>query len=168
VDPSGGAGNNSDWTGIVAVGLGMDGLAYVLEDDSVQGISSDRWAQRVIELYDRWKADYIVAEKNYGGDMVATTIKSARRNIEPKLVNASRSKIVRAGPVAQQYRAKKVIHMGDFKELEAQMCDYKEGTKKSPDRMDALVWALTYLLDLNGDEKPVIPGGRVKKRGYRR
>lgn len=152
VDPSGGAGNNSDYTGIVAVGLGIDGIAYVLEDDSVQGISSEKWAQRVVAVYDKWKADLVVAERNYGGDMVATTIKSARRNIEPKLVTASRGKIIRAEPVQQQYIKGKVIHMGDFKELEAQMCDYKPGTKKSPDRMDALVWALTELLNLNGDK----------------
>lgn len=124
---------------------------YVLDDGSVQGLSSERWAEEVIRLYDHWKADEVVAEKNYGGDMVAGVIRSARRNIEPTLVTASRGKIVRAGPVAAQYRAKKVIHMGSFKELEAQMCDYREGTKKSPDRMDALVWALTHLLDLNGD-----------------
>lgn len=168
VDPSGGAGNNSDYTGIVAVGLGVDGLAYVLDDESVQGLSSEKWAERVIQVYDDWKADYVVAEKNYGGDMVATTIRSARRNIQPELVTASRGKIVRAGPVAAQYRAKKVVHMGSFKELEAQMCDYREGTKKSPDRMDALVWALTFLLDLNGDEKEVVPGAVQARSSNRR
>ncbi len=158
VDPSGGEGNNSDYTGIVVVGFGLDDRAYVLEDGSVQGLSSEKWAEEVVRLYDKWKADTIVAEKNYGGDMVRTTIKSARRNLEPLLVNASRSKIVRAEPVAQQYIKKRVIHMGDFKELEAQMCDYKPGTKKSPDRMDALVWALTELLDLNGEARERIPG----------
>lgn len=153
VDPSGGEGNNSDYTGIVVVGLGLDDKAYVLEDGSVQGLSSEKWAAEVVRLYDFWKADTIVAEKNYGGDMVRTTIKSARRNLEPVLVSASRSKIVRAEPVAQQYLKKRVVHMGDFKLLEAQMCDYKPNTKKSPDRMDALVWALTNLLDLNGEER---------------
>lgn len=168
VDPSGGAGNNSDYTGIVVVGLGLDGLAYVLEDGSVQGLTSEVWAKEVIRLYDKWNADYVVAERNFGGDMVATTIKSARRNIEPILVTASRGKIVRAGPVAQKYMHKKVIHMGSFKELEAQMCDYKEGTKKSPDRMDALVWALTRLLDLNGDERDPVPGAVQARSSGRR
>lgn len=162
VDPNGSAGNNSDYTGIVVAGLGIDGNAYVLEDDSVRGVSSEKWAEKVIALYDKWGADLVVAERNYGGDMVRTTIRSARRSIEPLLVNASRGKIARAEPIQQQYLKEKVIHMGSFKELEAQMCDYKPGTKKSPDRMDALVWALTELLNLNGNEQT--PTGIYKVR----
>ena len=149
VDPAGSSGNNSDYTGIVVVGIGFDGNAYVLEDASLQG-TPEQWAKRVITMYDNWEADMIVAEKNYGGEMVEHTIRTARKNVPVKMVNASRGKLLRAEPVQMLYLQKKVFHTDSFKELEAQMCDYKPETKKSPDRMDALVWGLTELMKLNG------------------
>lgn len=149
VDPAGSSGNNSDYTGIVVVGQGFDGNAYVLEDASLQG-TPEQWAKRVITMYDNWEADMIVAEKNYGGEMVEHTIRTARKNVPVKMVNASRGKLLRAEPVQMLYLQKKVFHTDSFKELEAQMCDYKPETKKSPDRMDALVWGLTELMKLNG------------------
>lgn len=154
VDPAGTSGNGSDMTGIVVVGLGWDGNAYVLQDGSIKG-TPEQWAAQVANLYDRWDADLIVAEKNYGGEMVEHTIRTARRNLPVKMVNATRSKIIRAEPVQMLYLQKKVFHNGDgdqnsLKFLEEQMCDYKPETRKSPDRMDALVWALTELMKLSG------------------
>jgi len=149
VDPAGSSGNGSDLTGIVVVGLGWDGNAYVLEDASIQG-TPEQWSKKVGAMYDFWEADLVVAERNYGGEMVEHTIRTHRRNIPFKPVHASRGKIVRAEPVQQLYLKGQVFHADTFKELEAQMCDYKEGTKKSPDRMDALVWGLTELMKLSG------------------
>lgn len=148
VDPAGSSGNGSDYTGIVVVGLGSDGHAYVLEDASIKG-TPEQWAAEVKRVYDDWQADLIVAERNYGGEMVEHTIRSAHRNLPVKTVVASRGKIARAEPVSIEYHKGKVIHTEVFKELEEQMCDYTPATKKSPDRMDALVWALTELLKLN-------------------
>lgn len=159
VDPAGTSGNGSDWTGIVVVGLGFDGNAYVLEDASVQG-TPETWAKKVATMYDNWDADLVVAEKNYGGEMVEHTIRTARRNIPVKMVNATRSKIIRAEPVQMLYLKKQVFHTDTFKELEAQMCDYKAETKKSPDRMDALVWGLTEIMKLSGQSA----GGVTVKR----
>jgi phage terminase large subunit-like protein len=149
VDPAGSSGNNSDYTGIVVVGLGWDGNAYVLEDASIQG-TPEQWSKKVAAMYDFWEADLVVAEKNYGGEMVEHTIRTHRRNMPIKVVSASRSKIIRAEPVQQLYLKGQVFHTDSFKELESQMCDYKEGAKKSPDRMDALVWGLTELMKLSG------------------
>ncbi|QCB39194.1 hypothetical protein E5554_15990 [Sphingobium sp. PAMC28499] len=149
VDPAGTSGNGSDWTGIVVVGLGWDNNAYVLEDSSVQG-TPETWAKHVALMYDKWDADMVVAEKNYGGEMVEHTIRTARRNIPVKMVTATRGKIIRAEPVQMLYLKQQVFHTDSFKELEAQMCDYKPETKKSPDRMDALVWGLTELMKLSG------------------
>lgn len=149
VDPAGSSGNNSDYTGIVVVGLGWDNHAYVLEDASLKG-TPEKWAAEVSKMYDKWDADLVVAEKNYGGEMVEHTIRTHRRNIPVKLVTATRGKILRAEPVQMLYLKGQVFHTDSFKDLEAQMCDYKPETKKSPDRMDALVWALTELMKLSG------------------
>lgn len=108
------------------------------------------WAKQVALMYDKWDADMVVAEKNYGGEMVEHTIRTARRNIPVKMVAATRGKIIRAEPVQMLYLKQQVFHTDSFKELEAQMCDYKPETKKSPDRMDALVWGLTELMKLSG------------------
>jgi hypothetical protein len=149
VDPAGTSGNGSDLTGIVVVGIGWDGNAYVLEDASLRG-TPEKWAATVANMYDKWDADLIVAEKNYGGEMVEHTIRTHRRNLPVKMVNASRSKVIRAEPVQMLYLKNKVFHTEAFKELEEQMCDYKPENKKSPDRMDALVWALTEIMKLSG------------------
>lgn len=151
IDPAGTSGNRSDFTGIVVVGVGFDGNAYVLDDASIKG-TPEEWAKKAIALYDTWDADLIVAEKNYGGEMVEHTIRTARRNVPVKMVNATRSKLVRAEPVQMLYLQNKVLHTQSFKELEAQMCSYTaEKNEKSPDRMDALVWGLTEIMKLSGD-----------------
>jgi phage terminase large subunit-like protein len=109
VDPAGTSGNRSDQTGIVVVGLGWDGNAYVLQDASTSA-NPEEWSKKVANLYDFWEADLVVAEKNYGGEMVEHTIRTHRRNMPIKLVTATRGKLVRAQPVQQLYLAGKVFH----------------------------------------------------------
>lgn len=148
VDPSGSDGETGDLQGIIAAGEGTDGRGYLLEDGSMQG-SPDEWAQKVVEMYDRHKADTVVAERNFGGEMVRYTMQTKRRNLPVKMVNASRGKQVRAEPVAALYEQDKVSHLDPMPELEDQMTMMTgEGFmgSGSPDRLDAAVWALTDLL----------------------
>lgn len=147
-DPSGSDGAGGDRQGIIVVGLGVDGRGYVLDDQSCR-LPPAGWALRTVEAYHRWQADLIVAEANYGGAMVESTIRTADRHAPVKLVNASRGKHVRAEPVAALYEQGKVSHVGVFRDLEDQMglmttSGYQGGD--SPDRVDALVWALTELM----------------------
>lgn len=163
VDPSGTSGQEdkrSDHVGIVVVGLGVDGHGYVLEDLTCQ-LPPEGWGRRTVEAYHRWRADRIVAEKNFGGDMVGFVIRTADQNASFKLVNASKGKAVRAEPVSVLYgeldaagvlQRCRVHHVGDqekLRQLEDQMLNFStsgyQGTK-SPDRADALVWALTELM----------------------
>lgn len=160
IDPSGARGEEdtrSDECGIVVVGLGVDGRAYLLEDLSGRMGPAD-WAAVAVAAYDRHKASQIVAETNYGGAMVAATVKAAANSPDriagatlaiPVIeVTASRGKIVRAEPIAALYEQKKVSHVGYFEDLEDQLQAFTTngyiGTR-SPDRGDALVWALTAL-----------------------
>jgi len=151
VDPSGCAGENdrrSDEIGIIAVGVGHDGIGRILEDATGR-YAPDGWANRTLELYDRWQADRIVAEKNFGGAMVESTIRTARRTAPVKLVNASRGKVQRAEPVAALYAQGKVRHVGHFPELERQYCMFSTGGyagARSPDHADAGIWGLTELM----------------------
>jgi phage terminase large subunit-like protein len=139
----------SDETGIITVGLGSDGHAYVLEDLSGH-YSPDGWGRRAVAAYDRRQADIIVAEVNNGGDMVGHTINTVRSNVHFKAVHASRGKRVRAEPVAALYEQGKVHHVGAFAELEDQLTTWDSSTgEESPDRLDALVWALTELMLLS-------------------
>lgn len=154
VDPSGASGKEderSDEIGIVVCGLGEDGVAYVMEDATMRGAPHD-WASRAVGMFDKWRADRIVAERNYGGAMVEAVIRSIRAAVPVKLVTASRGKFARAEPVAAFYDQGRVVHCGRFADLEDQMCQFSgagyQGGKgsKSPDRADALIWCLTELL----------------------
>jgi Phage terminase large subunit/Terminase RNaseH-like domain len=151
VDPSGCAGEDdkrSDEIGIVAVGVGHDGIGRILEDATGR-YSPDGWANKALELFDRWKADRIVAEKNFGGAMVESTIRTARRTAPVKLLNASRGKVQRAEPVAALYAQGKVRHVGHFPELERQQCLFSTAGyvgPRSPDHADAAIWGLTELM----------------------
>lgn len=151
VDPSGCAGEEdkrSDEIGIVAAGIGHDGIGRVLEDATGR-YSPDAWARKALELYDRWKADRIVAEKNFGGAMVESTIRTARKTAPVKLVSASRGKVQRGEPVAALYAQGKVRHVGHFPELERQYCLFSTAGYvggRSPDRADAAIWALSELM----------------------
>lgn len=155
VDPAASSEEGSDENGIVVVGLARDedGYArgYVLEDGSLRGTPED-WASKAVHLYRKWSADKIIAEKNNGGEMVSSVIKAQDRSVPVKLVHASRGKVVRAEPISALYEQKRVHHVGQFNELEDQMCIFsidnvRNSSTGSPDRVDALVWGLTELFD---------------------
>ncbi|MDF0491660.1 ATP-binding protein, partial [Sphingomonas sp. H39-1-10] len=153
VDPSGSNGQSGDVIGIVAAGIGSDGRGYILEDGS-ELLSPEGWARKVVQMYGRHRADRVVAERNFGGDMVAATLRSAAPNLPITLVTASRGKAVRAEPVSALYEQGKVSHAEPFPDLEDQMQAMTPGgytgPGRSPDRLDAAVWALTELM--LGDE----------------
>ncbi len=148
VDPSGTSGKGKgDEIGIVVAGKSRDGKYFVLEDGSCQ-LSPEGWARRVADLYEKWGADRVIAEKNFGGDMVAAVMRNVAKELPIKLVTASRGKAVRAEPIAALYEQEKVSHVGHFDVLEDQMCAMTPAGyvgEGSPDRADALVWALTEL-----------------------
>jgi hypothetical protein len=156
VDPSGTKGDGGgDDIGIVVAGLGIDGRGYVLEDGSCN-LSPEGWGRRAVDLYHRHKADRIVGEKNFGGDMVRFVITTADKSASYKDVSATRGKVVRAEPIAALYEQGKVSHAGSFPDLEDQMCNFTSSGyvgEGSPDRADALVWALTELM-LGGSYTP--------------
>ena len=148
VDPPASA--TGDACGIVAVGLGRDGVGYVIEDASVAGASPERWARAVAACAARHRAERVVAEKNQGGDMVASVLRAADDGLPLRLVHASRGKSARAEPVALLYEAGRVKHAGAFPALEDELCGLLagggyEGPGESPDRADALVWARSEL-----------------------
>lgn len=146
IDPAVTSHDDSDETGIIAAGLGIDGHGYILDDKSLRG-SPDAWASVAIALYHALGADRVVAEVNNGGDMVESTLRIVDSNVSYTKLHASRGKIARAEPVSALYEQGRVHHVGPFPHLEDQMCLYVPGeAKKSPDRMDALVWALTELI----------------------
>jgi phage terminase large subunit-like protein len=148
VDPPGSARPGSDACGIVAAGLGEDGDFIVLADESGTGLTPQAWATRAIALWRRVKADALIAEANYGGEMVRAVIAAVDRNVPVRMVHARRGKFVRAEPIAQLYEQGRVRHAGAFTALEDEMCDFgRDGLSsgRSPDRLDALVWALTAL-----------------------
>ena len=157
LDPPATSGARSDACGIIAAGLSADGFGYVLEDATASRLSPAGWASRAVALYHRHAADRIVAEVNQGGEMVAAVIRQADPSVPVTMVRASRGKWLRAEPVAALYERGRVRHVGSLAELEDEMCDfglYGLSTGGSPDRLDALVWALTALMLTNrGDPK---------------
>ncbi len=171
VDPAVTATELSDEHGIVVAGIAADQRGIVLEDASLSG-SPNEWARRAVSLYRSWNADAIVIEVNQGGDMVAHTIRTIDPNVNIKEVRASRGKHVRAEPIAALYEQGRVAHVGAFPELEAQMTQMTtngyEG-EGSPDRVDALVWAMTELFP-SMTERAVDPSRFAipKRRGWMR
>ncbi len=149
---SGGAyGRSHDACGIVVAMLGVDGIAYVRADCSIADATPETWARAVAAAAREWQADRVVAEANQGGQMVASVLRAADVALPLKLVHASRGKVTRAEPVAALYEAGRVRHAGMFAALEDQLCGLMtggcyEGPGRSPDRADALVWALTELM----------------------
>lgn len=155
VDPAASSEEGSDENGIIAVGLARDaeGYArgYVLADRSLRG-TPEEWARTAVNLYREFSADLIVAEKNQGGEMVSSVIRSVDRAVPIKLVHASRGKHIRAEPISALYEQNRVHHVGRFDELEDQMCTFSVDNLRtsaygSPDRVDALVWGLTELFE---------------------
>jgi len=177
VDPSGCSGPEdyrSDEIGIMVGALGKDGHGYLLEDLSGR-YKPEEWGKVVADTYTRWKADKVVGEKNYGGDMVRSTIHVHNPLIPYGEVNATRGKVVRAGPVANLDAVGKIHHVGIFQDLEDQMCATLASGYigiKSPDRMDARVWLFTELFpgltqpDAMRDWRP--PATEIPKRSASR
>lgn len=150
VDPSGCSGpsdTRSDEVGIIVAALGSDMCIYILADLSGR-YSPEDWGKVAVDAYEHWQADRVVAESNYGGDMVRAVIQAVNPTIPFESVSATRGKTVRAEPVSALYDQGKVCHVGHFPDLESQMCNMMVSGYtgiKSPDRADALVWAVTAL-----------------------
>jgi phage terminase large subunit-like protein len=149
VDPPAGKGEGSDACGIVVAGSRGEAL-YVLEDATVRGLSPEGWANRVAAAAARWGASLVVAEANNGGAMVESVLKAADLGLRVRLVHASKGKCARAEPIALKFEAGKAFFAGDFPELEAELGGMTagggyEGPGRSPDRADAMVWAMTVL-----------------------
>ena len=150
VDPSG-AGDtdnaHNDEIGIAIAALGQDGIGYVLEDCTVKA-GPATWGKVATDAYDRHRADIVVGEANFGGDMVRATIQAARKNTPFKKVTASRGKAVRAEPFSALYEQGKVRHVGIFAKLEDELCAFSTTGytgQGSPNRADAVIWALAEL-----------------------
>jgi phage terminase large subunit-like protein len=147
VDPAVSTNEESADTGIIAAGIAKVGditHGYILEDLTIKG-TPDQWAKAAVTGYHKTHADKIVGEVNNGGDMVEYTIKTVDRQVPFKQVHASRGKYIRAEPVSALYEQGRIHHIGFFPELEDQLCEWVPGDK-SPDRLDALVWAITELM----------------------
>ena len=169
VDPPGSAKPGSDRCGIVAAGVAEDGLVYVLEDASVERAQPAEWAACAVAVFRRHAADTLVAEVNQGGDMVRAVIRGVDAGAPVKTVHATRGKWLRAEPVASLYAQGRVRHVGAFPALEDEMADFGLSglsAGHSPDRLDALVYAVTELIVKPRAEPrirqwwsdPVVPG----------
>lgn len=161
VDPPAGSGPGSDACGIVAVGLGGDGCGYVLGDASVTGERPEGWAAAVAAAYHRWDASRVIAEKNQGGEMVESVLRAVEANLPLTLAHASKGKTARAEPVAALYETGRVFHANPFPELEDEMAGMTagggyRGPGNSPDRADALVWALATLMLKRAEAVPQV------------
>ncbi len=149
IDPP--ASKAGDACGLIVAGTDKSGACIILADGTVRGQSPEGWARAAAGLVESWQADCLIAEANMGGDMVRSVLQAAGIKLAVKLVHASRGKTARAEPVAALYEAGRVFHAGLFAELEDQLCgmmaggDY-QGPGRSPDRADALVWAVSELM----------------------
>ena len=148
VDPAVTSNPDSDETGIVVGGLGVDGLGYVLKDASGIFTPND-WAKRIVFNYHEYKADRIVAEVNNGGDLVEINIRIVDRNVSYKHVYASKGKRIRAEPISALYEQGRIKHVGGFPKLEDEMTTW-DGGSISPNRLDALVWTFSELMLKDG------------------
>lgn len=158
VDPAVSSSEDADETGIIAAGMAATGHYYVIADASLQG-SPLEWGRAVVRTHHEQKGDRVIGETNNGGDLVEMNLRRVDQSIPFKAVHASRGKAIRAEPIAALYEQGKVHHVGTFPQLEDQMCEWDPAltNQRSPDRMDALVWALT---ELSGNT-----GGHLWARG---
>ncbi|HET9412876.1 MAG TPA: terminase family protein [Pseudolabrys sp.] len=145
IDPSTTSGPESDECGIVPVGLGVDGHGYVLADRSGR-MSPDDWISRAVATYDQLDGDRIICEANNGGDLIESLLRTQRRNISYERVHAARGKLTRAEPVAALFEQGKVHMVGAFPALEDELTNYVAGMSQSPNRLDSMVWGLSYLM----------------------
>lgn len=158
VDPPASSSKRADACGIVAAGMGDDGRAYVLEDATMQGLKPPEWASRAVAIYRRLEADALIVETNQGGEMATGVIREVDPSVPVASVRATRGKYLRAEPVSVLYAQGRVRHVGALPELEDELCDFGPGgltSGRSPDRMDALVWALTELMLRNSGQPRV-------------
>jgi phage terminase large subunit-like protein len=151
VDPPVTSGAAADACGIIACGLGTDGKAYVLQDATVQGLSPDGWARAVAQCSAQMQADRVIAECNNGGELVRAVLHQVAPDLPITLVRASHGKVARAEPIAALYEQGRVHHAAHMPLLEDELCGFcaggeYQGPGRSPDRADALVWALTTLM----------------------
>ena len=144
IDPNASDNENSDEIGIIVAGIDHNEEGYVLADLSMSG-SPQEWTKKAVEAYYDYKADRIVAETNQGGNMIEALIRTVDKNVSYRGVHATKGKYVRAEPVSALYEQKRVHHVGNFAKLEDELCDWVPGGA-SPNRLDALVWALTDLM----------------------
>ena len=173
VDPAMTSGENADETGIIVAGIGphqpetcrvdpCPGHAYVLDDATIESAARptvDEWARRVVEMFDDWQADRVIAEGNQGGDLVTQVLRTQRAGLPVTRVTARVGKRARAEPVAALYEQGRVHHVGSplrFSVLEDQLTAWTQTSSESPDRLDALVWAITSL-GLTGIGSGIIP-----------
>lgn len=155
VDPAVSSKSSSDATGIVVVGAEMKGprndwRVHVLEDATVQGASPNAWGKAVLRVFKKWNADRVVAETNQGGGLVESVLRQTAPELPYRAVHASKGKAARAEPVAALYEQGRVFHHGDLALLEEQMCEMTVrgfAGQNSPDRVDALVWGVTDLMN---------------------
>lgn len=145
IDPAVTSGEDSDETGIVVAGVTPDGHYYILADYTCR-LSPEKWARVAVNAYHEWKADRIVGETNNGGDMIELLLRQVDPMISYRKLTATRGKLVRAEPVAALYEQGRAHHVGMFEAMEDQMCNYTVDSNESPDRMDAMVWAMHELL----------------------
>ncbi len=155
VDPPARSGERADECGIVAVGRTAGGVIHVLADLSSQGETPGEWSARVVSAYRRFKANRVVAEINNGGEMVTQVLRQSDPNLPVRSVTATRGKFLRAEPIAAAYERGSVFHLGAFEKLEDQLCaltaDFDARVAGfSPDRADALVWAIADLISPPG------------------
>ena len=160
IDPPASSSRRADRCGLLAAGIDADGIGHVLEDATLAGARPHEWAQAAIALYRRHEADALIVEVNQGGEMATSVIAEVDGSVPVTAVRANRGKYLRAEPVAALYAQGRVRHVGAFPALEDEMCDFGPAglsSGRSPDRLDALVWALTHLM-LSGKGRPRVRG----------
>lgn len=145
IDPAISNTSESDETGITVTGKDAIGNGYFLHDESGK-YSPEQWATVANDLAKKWNAECIVAEKNQGGDMVESVLRSIGCRVRIKLVTATKGKFVRAEPIYSFYEQGKIFHVGIHTKIESQMCSFDSELKNSPDRVDSLVWGFTELM----------------------
>jgi phage terminase large subunit-like protein len=171
IDPAGSSNKHSDETGIVVAGVDRAGIGYVLRDLSGK-YSPEAWARKAISAYKSWHADRIIAEKNFGGDMVMSTLKNVDPGVAIKVVTASRGKAVRAEPIASLYEQGRIKHVGNLGLLEDQLCEWNPAANgPSPDRLDACIAQGSLIKTRRGEvaiEDVVVGDYALTRRGYRK
>ena len=146
IDPAVTSGESSDETGIVVAGATPDGHYYILEDATMRG-TPEAWARKAVEMFRKWKCDRVIGEANNGGDMIEALLRQVDASIPYRKVTATRGKRVRAEPVSALSEQLRLHFVGnDFAQLEDQLVTWEPDSDKSPDRMDAMVWAVSDLM----------------------